>query len=402
MLLIIKNFRVTVIISCFEGMRIMDFVFWQNIISPHQSSVLKELSSKENCKITLVVEEEIPTWRKAMGWQIEDLGNVDIVIAPDKKKVSNIIDNKKDAINIFSGINSYKLVRTAMKLCIRKKRRIGIMAEARDISGFKGFLRVLKGRYEKLIYDRNIEFILAIGKLGLDYYKKIGFSENKIYPYGYFLERKEFSDSKEESLDTKFRVFYVGRCIYLKGIDILLKALGKHKDLNWELEIVGDGEYKSELISLTSNLGIDKRVIFHGTKSNDEVRRLLKNADLLVLPSRKKDGWGTVVNEALMNGVPVICSDMCGASLLLNHPDLGEIFQHESEEQLSEILRRRIKKGKNDKSLKEDITLWSKCIEGSSAAHYIVNIIRSLDNHSQKPLPPWESSKLRIKSERLI
>ena len=106
MLLIIKNFRVTVIISCFEGMRIMDFVFWQNIISPHQSSVLKELSSKENCKITLVVEEEIPTWRKAMGWQIEDLGNVDIVIAPDKKKVSNIIDNKKDAINIFSGINS--------------------------------------------------------------------------------------------------------------------------------------------------------------------------------------------------------------------------------------------------------------------------------------------------------
>ena len=47
-------------------------------------------------------------------------------------------------------------------------------------------------------------------------------------------------------------------------------------------------------------------------------------ADVLVLPSRF-DGWGAVVNEALMVGTPVICSDRCGASDVIENGRNGYV-----------------------------------------------------------------------------
>ena len=45
-----------------------------------------------------------------------------------------------------------------------------------------------------------------------------------------------------------------------------------------------------------------------------------------MLPSRF-DGWGAVVNEALMVGTPVICSDRCGASDLIENGRNGYVFE---------------------------------------------------------------------------
>ena len=47
-----------------------------------------------------------------------------------------------------------------------------------------------------------------------------------------------------------------------------------------------------------------------------------------MLPSRY-DGWGVVVNEALMAGVPVMCSDQVGASAVIEKWQCGTIFVSE-------------------------------------------------------------------------
>jgi glycosyltransferase involved in cell wall biosynthesis len=57
-----------------------------------------------------------------------------------------------------------------------------------------------------------------------------------------------------------------------------------------------------------------------------------------VLPSRF-DGWGAVVNEALMVGTPVICSNRCGASDVIENGRNGYVFEAGSARALRERLR---------------------------------------------------------------
>jgi glycosyltransferase involved in cell wall biosynthesis len=56
-----------------------------------------------------------------------------------------------------------------------------------------------------------------------------------------------------------------------------------------------------------------------------------------VLPSRF-DGWGAVVNEALMVGTPVICSDRCGASDVIENGRNGYVFEADNADALLQRL----------------------------------------------------------------
>jgi len=60
--------------------------------------------------------------------------------------------------------------------------------------------------------------------------------------------------------------------------------------------------------------------------------------DLLVLPSLH-DGWGVVVNEALIQGVPALVSDACGAKTLIEVSGAGSIFEAGSADDLMRVLR---------------------------------------------------------------
>lgn len=62
-----------------------------------------------------------------------------------------------------------------------------------------------------------------------------------------------------------------------------------------------------------------------GTRGNAETQALLADHDVLLLPS-VYDGWGAVVNEALMLGLYVICSSRCGAKELLHSPVRGCVY----------------------------------------------------------------------------
>src|SRR5437870_11248743 len=71
----------------------------------------------------------------------------------------------------------------------------------------------------------------------------------------------------------------------------------------------------------------------------------MDSADLLVLPSRY-DGWGAVINEALMSGIPAICSDNCGAAdLVRSSVQLGAVFRAGSAIDLARVLGTWIRRG---------------------------------------------------------
>jgi len=371
----------------------MKIVFWQNMLSYHQSAYIRALSNKKNIRVMLIVQEDIPEWRKGMGWNVPDFGNAKILIYPEKAEIFQILkETEHDSVHIFSGIQAYTLVKAAFLQSLSFNITRGILSESKDLRGLKGIFRLGLGKLEAFRFHNKIDFVLAIANLGVQWFQKCSFSKNKIYPFGYFVEnftenKCDFRKNIEYRKD-KFHLIFIGQLIKRKGIDILLQALSGLKESNWFLDIIGDGKERKNIENLSKILNLSKRAIFHGAKNNMETIELLKTADLLVLPSRF-DGWGAVVNEALMCGIPVVCSNACGAADLINGSFRGEVFKTESIRDLRQILAHWITQGRKTLELNSKIKKWYKAIEGKTAANYLLEVIASVLEGKEKPIPPW-------------
>lgn len=105
-------------------------------------------------------------------------------------------------------------------------------------------------------------------------------------------------------------VVFVGRLHPVKGLDVLLEALGiLHCDsrLDFKVCIVGGGELFAELNTGIQDRGLASVVRLTGAIAHREVRDWLRIASVFCLPSRM-EGMPNVVLEALACGVPVVAS----------------------------------------------------------------------------------------------
>lgn len=140
------------------------------------------------------------------------------------------------------------------------------------------------------------------------------------------IEIDKFSEilDKEKSqkifnIDNETFIFgNVARLHQQKGHKILLQAFAKivKSHNNAHLLIIGDGELKEELISLTENLGISDKVKFLGKRS--DIGEFLAAIDIFVLPSLW-EGQPIALLEALAMGKPCIASAVNGIPEIINH-----------------------------------------------------------------------------------
>ena len=103
----------------------------------------------------------------------------------------------------------------------------------------------------------------------------------------------------------------MGRVVYQKGLDLLLKALSELRDLEWTLEIVGDGPRVEGLRDQAQKLKIAERVNFPGWQSREQLPQTYQQANLFVYPSRH-EGMPNAVLEAMASGLPVLASRIAG------------------------------------------------------------------------------------------
>lgn len=324
----------------------MKFIFWQNIVSPHQSFFLRNLS--ENHNVILVAETIMDEDRLKQGWEIPNLGKTQIILINDTDSVNELLHRSKEYHHIFSGINSYPLINTVFKKII-KNQKVNIISESCIELGFKKWIRFWKYRYLAFRYNSNINNIFAMGDVGVNWYKKTGFIPNKIHKFQYTIELPEDSHLHFQVSDKNenfYRFTFIGQLIARKGIDNLITALSKVKSKNWHLNIIGDGIMKSQIFDMISASELNDKVTFYGNKDNQDAMSFLRdNTDYLILPSRF-DGWGAVVNEALARGVKVITNEKCGASSMIKDDFWGVKYKEGYEQSLVNVLEAILKEKK--------------------------------------------------------
>ncbi len=367
----------------------MRVVFWQNILSFYQVPHITALAAHPDTEVVWVVQQAITPDRVAQGWKVPDVPGVQLIVAPEDDEIGRLVGERPEgSIHIFSGIHQEPVAHKAFYLAVRTPARIGLLNEA----PFPGRLRDIAMPPfhwgHRLLFGRRIGFILAMGHMAVDFYKSVGYPDSVIFPYGYFPDPPKMPAAAPTFSEGPVQIFYLGQLIERKGIDLLLDALGTLHDLDWRLQIVGGGDQKDALGAQVQTLGLTERVKFHAPMENAAAMELMAASDLFVLPSRH-DGWGVVVNEALLRGVPVICSDRCGASDLLKSPERGEVFHTGSVPSLAAALRRRIVRGRRTAAETGQIQGWAQCIAGPSVGAYLMQIIRWTPKSGPRPVAPW-------------
>ena len=112
--------------------------------------------------------------------------------------------------------------------------------------------------------------------------------------------------------DARPTICAVGRLVYLKGYDILLNAVAElRKTFPVRLLIVGDGDERGELESLTVRLGLEQDVRFIGWQSNPWAYMARAN---VVAVSSRTEAFPCVLTEAMALGVPTVAAE-CSAGI---------------------------------------------------------------------------------------
>ncbi|MCI4326321.1 MAG: glycosyltransferase family 4 protein [Thermoplasmata archaeon] len=147
-----------------------------------------------------------------------------------------------------------------------------------------------------------------------------------------------------------------------KRVDRLLEAVATlaRGGTSVRLEVIGDGDRRSELAALATSLGIADRVQFLGTATDAQLAARYANALALVVPSPDEtEGFGVVAVEAVQYGCPVIVSTRVAVGDVLG--PAAARFDPARPESLAETMRRVV----TDPAGRDDLAAKSRAIAPS-------------------------------------
>jgi colanic acid/amylovoran biosynthesis glycosyltransferase len=157
-----------------------------------------------------------------------------------------------------------------------------------------------------------------------------GFPQEKMITHYIGIDLNQFCVT-ERPVRQKFRVLHVARLVEKKGTRYLIEAFRMFllSGLSvFHLDIVGDGPMRGALEALVSMHGLSSSVTFHGMRSQNDVRNLLMDSDVLCQPSvtaesGDAEGLGMVLLEAAASGLPVVATRHGGIPEVVVHGETG-------------------------------------------------------------------------------
>lgn len=149
----------------------------------------------------------------------------------------------------------------------------------------------------------------------------------------------------------KLRLLHVGRAVRTKGLRDAVRAIGRlpgHLDVH--LDVAGQGEETEICRALAQQCGVESRVTFHGQIPRSAVEDLYARADAFLFPSFREPS-GSVIFEALRNGLPVITTDVGGPGFVIDE-NCGFAVPARTPDQLASDLAAAIRRLASDPALR--------------------------------------------------
>jgi len=162
----------------------------------------------------------------------------------------------------------------------------------------------------------------------------------------------KFITNYERNDNPQITITSIGRLVPWKGFGNLLEVFSELIKIhsNIELNIVGDGPEKNNLLNRSKELNINNKVNFLGRLSHDDILKKLQPSDIFVL-NTDYEGFSHVILEAMAIGLPVVVSRVGGNPEVIEDGKNGFLFGYLNNQELFNKLNPLI----NDKKLRLEI-----------------------------------------------
>lgn len=208
---------------------------------------------------------------------------------------------------------------------------------------------------EKSYYSKASRIITVTEGIKQEIIKKYRIPEEKIEVIGNGVNTDIFRPlNKRSNLKTKYGldknnvVAFAGILVEWQGLKYLIEAAPAilKEETETIFLIIGDGPLKNDLIQKVKDLNIDKKFIFTGFVSYDEVPLYINASDVCVVPKIPlKSGYSPLkLYEYMACGKAVIASDVRGFEIL-NQVKAGVLVEPQNSQKLSEAILQVLKDG---------------------------------------------------------
>lgn len=190
--------------------------------------------------------------------------------------------------------------------------------------------RMSKKSFANLIPFSKARHLIWVSQHCLDCYKFNSLVRYKSTVVNNGIDLSIFSNSRENTDENK--LIMVSRFAPAKDHETVIKAIPLI-DQRFHLYFVGDGEKRQVCENLASELGIESRVHFLGTRS--DIPQLIGDA-YIGIQSSHWEGFGMSAVELMASGIPVIASDADGLKQVVE--GAGLLFKTGDEKDLAKAI----------------------------------------------------------------
>jgi glycosyltransferase involved in cell wall biosynthesis len=251
--------------------------------------------------------------------------------------ITELIRERPDAV-ITDEMGFRTLVGLAYGTCFRKPVWVwwgGTPHTERHVGWFRKLLRGIVARWAKRW--------ISYGQTSTEYLLTLGIPRERILQVQNCVDETWYGTQPASELDVQPKpvLLHVGQMIARKGIAEFLHAAARlqQEGLTFSVVLVGGGRDSAKLQRLAAELQLDN-VRFYPAQPPKAMPAIYHSADVLIFPTMT-DVWGLVANEAILSGVPVLCSRYAGCAPELFDPEC--IFDPADEQEFVEALRRAVK-----------------------------------------------------------
>ncbi len=347
---------------------------------------------RRDLNITIMVFEDLPQQRKTLGWKSADVGGMEVINLDIRGWLSQgkkYIQDHPNAIHVFLGFWTDRRVPALMLYALKRYEKVVVLNEAYSeipvgYTQEEFFLAALtKVALRPVLYRVTAILsamitkkhrklcVMPISLIAREQLLRAGYPPETVYPFGYFVPKENTQINYTSFEHHKgMRLILVASILRRKGVDVAITAIEKinQEGLSVTLDIYGSGDFRSML-------GKGNEFVRHkGIVPLEQVQSIIAGYDALLLPSRH-DGWGVVVNEALLQGVPVIVSDRVGAKCLVQAGRAGLVFTSGDSHDLAEKIKILIKTPALLAEFRVNATKVGEQISPEHAARYFLEVL---------------------------
>jgi glycosyltransferase involved in cell wall biosynthesis len=324
-----------------------------NFVAPYRAGVYERLATALDLIILHAdIEGNRPSWKeikvkgardkRVAGWQLrlskrrrgEAVDHWFLHIEPGY--ITQLIRERPDAV-ITDEMGFRTLVALAYGACFSKPVWVwwgGTPHRERYVGPARKLLRSLIACWA--------ERWISYGQTSTDYLLTLGVTRECILQVQNCVDDSRYTVLAEPAFEVRPHpvLLHVGQMIARKGVGKFLWAAARlqGEGVSFSIVLVGGGCDTAKLLELATELGL-KNIHFFPAQPPDAMPAFYRSADVLIFPTLS-DVWGLAANEAVLSGLPVLCSRYAGCAPELFEPE--SIFDPADENEFLSALRRAV------------------------------------------------------------